>query len=177
MEKDINIMIGTKIRAYLESKGYVQSDVAKILKMSQGAVSLYYKGKPIGKNSAKKWSEAFGFRENWLLTGEGDMLRNDGIIADHISGGNQILNQRNSGSTINQNAITIELPERGSKKIINPDGSVRVESENCPDETLTEYLRGEISRLQQKIEELTESNMELRSENAVLKYQIMVLNK
>ena len=67
--------IGMEIRTYLEGLGYVQSDVAAKLQITQGAVSAYYKGKPIGKNAAKKWSEAFGFRENWLLTGEGAMLK------------------------------------------------------------------------------------------------------
>lgn len=74
MEKSENIRIGQEIRTYLENKGYVQSQVAEILQITQGAVSAYYRGKPIGKNSAKKWSEAFGFRENWLITGEGSML-------------------------------------------------------------------------------------------------------
>lgn len=74
MEANTNIRIGQEIRAYLESLGYVQSDVAEKLQITQGAVSAYYRGKPIGKNSAKKWSEAFGFRENWLITGEGSML-------------------------------------------------------------------------------------------------------
>ena len=74
MEANTNIKIGQEIRAYLESLGYVQSDVAERLQITQGAVSAYYRGKPIGKNSAKKWAEAFGFRENWLITGEGSML-------------------------------------------------------------------------------------------------------
>ena len=75
MDANTNIRIGQEIRTYLESLGLVQSDVAARLQMTQGAVSLYYKGKPIGKNAAKKWSEAFGFRENWLITGEGSMLK------------------------------------------------------------------------------------------------------
>lgn len=77
MEKSENIRIGQEIRTYLENKGYVQSQVAEILQITQGAVSAYYRGKPIGKNSAKKWSDAFGFRENWLITGEGSMLLGD----------------------------------------------------------------------------------------------------
>lgn len=74
MNANTNIRIGQEIRTHLESLGLVQSDVAARLQITQGAVSAYYKGKPIGKNAAKKWSEAFGFRENWLITGEGPML-------------------------------------------------------------------------------------------------------
>lgn len=77
MENTTNIRIGKEIRAYLESLGYTQLGVADKLQITQGAVSAYYRGKPIGKNSARKWSEAFGFRENWLLTGEGSMLLNE----------------------------------------------------------------------------------------------------
>ena len=74
MNSSINIQIGEAIRSYLESKGLTQCEVANRLGITQGAISAYYRGKPFGKNAAKKWSDAFGFRENWLLTGEGSML-------------------------------------------------------------------------------------------------------
>ena len=74
MKSEGNIQIGEGIRAHLESKGLQQQDVAERLGISQSAVSAYYRGKPIGKNAALKWSETFGFRINWLLTGEGSML-------------------------------------------------------------------------------------------------------
>lgn len=74
MNSSINIQIGEAIRSYLESKGLLQKDVAERLNITQGAVSAYYRGKPFGKNAAKKWADLFGFRVNWLLTGEGDML-------------------------------------------------------------------------------------------------------
>lgn len=77
MNSSINIQIGEAIRSYLESRGLLQRDVAETLNITQGAVSAYYRGKPFGKNAALKWSEAFGFRVNWLLTGEGEMLIND----------------------------------------------------------------------------------------------------
>lgn len=86
MENTTNIRIGKEIRAYLESLGYTQLGVADKLQITQGAVSAYYRGKPIGKNSARKWSEAFGFRENWLLTGEGSMLNTEQpkLVAEQI---------------------------------------------------------------------------------------------
>lgn len=77
MNSSINIPIGEAIRSYLESKGLTQCEVAERLGMTQGAVSAYYRGKVFGKNAAQKWSEAFGFRENWLRTGEGAMLKGD----------------------------------------------------------------------------------------------------
>lgn len=77
MNSSINAQIGEAIRSYLESKGLTQCDVAEKLGITQGAVSAYYRGKPFGKNAAPKWSDAFGFRVNWLLTGEGSMLNPD----------------------------------------------------------------------------------------------------
>ena len=74
MNGSINIQIGEAIRIHLEGKGLLQRDVAEALNITQGAVSAYYRGKPFGKNAALKWSNAFGFRVNWLLTGEGSML-------------------------------------------------------------------------------------------------------
>ena len=74
MNSSINIQIGEAIRSYLESRGLLQRDVEETLNITQGAVSAYYRGKPFGKNAALKWSETFGFRVNWLLTGEGSML-------------------------------------------------------------------------------------------------------
>lgn len=75
MNSSINTQIGEAIRSYLENKGLTQCEVAERLSITQGAVSAYYRGKPFGKNAALKWSEVFGFRENWLRTGEGEMLK------------------------------------------------------------------------------------------------------
>lgn len=75
MNSSINIQIGEAIRIHLENRGLLQRDVAEALNITQGAVSAYYRGKPFGKNAAQKWSDAFGFRVNWLLTGEGNMLK------------------------------------------------------------------------------------------------------
>lgn len=74
MEENVNIRVGKEIREYLESQGLQQQDVANRLGISQSAVSAYYRGKPIGKNAASKWEEAFGFRSTWLILGEGSML-------------------------------------------------------------------------------------------------------
>ena len=74
MGNNINLQIGEQIRAYFENKSLQQQDIADRIGISQSAVSAYYRGKPFGKNAAKKWSDAFGFRVNWLLTGEGEML-------------------------------------------------------------------------------------------------------
>lgn len=71
-------LIGKHIKDYFSELGMSQSDVAKILGVQQAAVSNQLNGRPFGKNSAAKWSAAFGFRVNWLLTGEGAMFEDAG---------------------------------------------------------------------------------------------------
>lgn len=66
--------IGLKIKEYFSEAGISQTDVAKILNVQPAAVSNQLNGRSFGKNSASKWSKAFGFRTNWLITGEGPMF-------------------------------------------------------------------------------------------------------
>lgn len=66
--------IGKTIKEYFSEIGMSQLDAANALGVQQAAVSNQLNGRPFGKNSAAKWNSAFGFRINWLLTGEGPMF-------------------------------------------------------------------------------------------------------
>ena len=66
--------IGNKIKEYFSEEGISQIEAAAALGVQQAAVSNQLNGRPFGKNSAAKWNKAFGFRKNWLLTGEGPMF-------------------------------------------------------------------------------------------------------
>lgn len=132
MKSNANIGVGDKIRTFLESAGMQQQNVADRLGISQSAVSAYYRGKPFGKNAAQKWSKAFGFRVNWLLTGEGSMLKED------------------------QPEIPAE--EKPTSKSL-----------------LIEYLERRVAELEGKVERLTEEKTDLLQQNAVLKYENMML--
>ncbi len=66
--------IGKKIKEYFSEIGMSQMEAAEKLGVQQAAVSNQLNGRPFGKNSAAKWNAAFGFRMNWLLTGEGQMF-------------------------------------------------------------------------------------------------------
>lgn len=67
--------IGAELKAYFADKNIRQEDMALTLGVSQQAVSALLNGKPFGKKNAEKWSSAFGIQFNWLLTGEGEMLK------------------------------------------------------------------------------------------------------
>lgn len=72
----------------------------------------------------------------WLLTGEGEMLKPDsGIHNNKVSG--------NSGTVTMNNGqhISISLPEEGTQKIINPDGSVQIISNQSKSNEYLELLR------------------------------------
>lgn len=82
--------IGKKIKEYFSEMGMSQQEVANILDVQQAAVSNQLNGRSFGKNAAAKWSKAFGFRTNWLITGEGPMFEvhhefphTDGMFEDH----------------------------------------------------------------------------------------------
>ncbi len=66
--------IGKKIKDYFSEIGMSQTEAADKLGVQQAAVSNQLNGRAFGKNSAAKWNAAFGFRTNWLLTGEGPMF-------------------------------------------------------------------------------------------------------
>jgi transcriptional regulator with XRE-family HTH domain len=70
--------VGKALKKYFEQKGYSQQQIADILDVHQTNISALFLGKrPFGKNVAKKWHNAFGFRINWLMTGEGSMFDTD----------------------------------------------------------------------------------------------------
>lgn len=66
--------IGNIIKEYFTEIGISQTDAATRLGVQQAAVSNQLNGRAFGKNSAARWNKAFGFRVNWLLTGEGPMF-------------------------------------------------------------------------------------------------------
>lgn len=68
--------IGDSLKKYFNSIGLTQQDIADKLGVSQAAVSALLNGKPFGKKLAQKWADVFGLKPNWLLTGEGEMLKN-----------------------------------------------------------------------------------------------------
>ena len=69
--------IGNTIKEYFAESGISQAEAAARLGVQQAAVSNQLNGRAFGKNSASRWNKAFGFRINWLLTGEGPMFDPD----------------------------------------------------------------------------------------------------
>lgn len=75
MEKEKQI--AARMRAYLSENGISLSEAAERLGVSQQAVSNQLSGRKIGQNVARNWSEVFGFRVEYLLTGEGPAMEGE----------------------------------------------------------------------------------------------------
>lgn len=85
-----------KLKQYFDSQGIKQVDICNILGKSKAQISNYLTGKvSFGKKAAKEWSNAFGLSESWLLTGEGEMLRDNTL--------QPIAQQNNHSTTMNLN--------------------------------------------------------------------------
>jgi phage repressor protein C with HTH and peptisase S24 domain len=77
--------IGRTIKEYFTEIGMSQLEAASILGVQQAAVSNQLNGRAFGKNSAARWNKAFGFRVNWLLTGEGSMFDDETEVRKEYS--------------------------------------------------------------------------------------------
>ncbi len=68
------IRVGRELKAYFIKEGLSQDDISKKLNVSQQYVSSLLNGRPFGKNTARKWAEAFNLNPSWLITGDGAMF-------------------------------------------------------------------------------------------------------
>lgn len=75
MEKEQ--IIAARMRAYLQENHISMSEAAARLGVSQQAVSNQVSGRKIGPNVARNWADVFGFRVEYLLTGEGPAMEGD----------------------------------------------------------------------------------------------------
>lgn len=93
----------------------------------------------------------------WLLRGEGDMLKNSGTMTGSNQGEGNKIEYKNGGNVGVGNTVNVTLPKSGTQKIINPDGSVEltsIGSNGGSSDKLqreNESLKEEISHLMDKI--------------------------
>lgn len=79
----INIMdtksIAERLTEYFNGKGISQVGIAEKLGVTRAYINSLFAGRrPFGKKQAEKWEEIFGISKSWLLTGEGEMLVDNG---------------------------------------------------------------------------------------------------
>ena len=67
--------IGRTLKEYFDKQGVTQQSIANTMGVSKAYVNRLFTGKAkFGKEAAEKWSNQYGLRKSWLLTGEGPML-------------------------------------------------------------------------------------------------------
>lgn len=66
--------IASEVRAYFEHNRVSQKQVSVILGVTQSTVSVYLAGRPFSDKIANKWAEAFGFSQDFLVSGVGVLV-------------------------------------------------------------------------------------------------------
>ncbi len=89
---EVTAFVAQKVKEFLDRTGVSQREAAERLNTSPQNVSNYLKGsQPFGVAVAQRWHEAFGFRVNWLRTGEGPMFE-EGAVSNNTAGGDMVIN-------------------------------------------------------------------------------------
>lgn len=150
MEKERIIKIMNEL---LEVLGLNTNQLASALGMSraQAIYDVLNPAKKVGisKAMADKICGQFPqISKSYLLTGDGDLIRNTGVVM----GSNGKIGDH-SGN-INRNNINLALPEKGVQKIIKPNGTVKIVP--IPPDS-------------EAFDELKKENLSLRLENSYLK--------
>lgn len=119
---------------FLKYKGINENRATVECGLSQGLLNQAKSGKAdLGQKTLEKILTKYQDLNNvWLLTGEGEMIKNSGnFIQGDVNGG-----VVQSGGR--QQNINISLPSEGEQKIIRPDGTVEIQTINSNGE---EYER------------------------------------
>lgn len=70
------------LQQYFKDKGLSQVAIAERLGVTKAYVNALLAGRQrFGKKQAQIWSEQFGISKSWLLTGEGEMLKENSVEA------------------------------------------------------------------------------------------------
>lgn len=125
-----------RLKEFVSKQGLGQNAFEKKVGIAIGYLAS--KSVSVTSDTIEKVIENFpNLNLDWLITGEGDMIKNSGV---NIGGNNKVGDVANSSSHINKNTINVTLPESGDQKIIDPDGRVeisKIDSSNKELESLT----------------------------------------
>lgn len=91
----------------------------------------------------------------WLLRGEGNMLKSNNNLIGSNQGNDNTIEYNNGGNVGVGNTVNVSLPEAGTQKIISPDGGIEINQFNSSINELEhkiEMLEAEVSHLNNNIE-------------------------
>lgn len=95
-----------KLKNFFKAAGITQNQMAEILCADQSYISQLLNGKcSLGRATAQKLSDAYGLSVAWLLTGEGEMMKNAQPSASVTASANSVAVNGNN-NTANATAAT-----------------------------------------------------------------------
>ena len=113
--------IKERLLIFVKSLGVSRSEFERRSCLSNGYINNIREG--MGADKVENVLRAYPqLNRNWLLTGEGEMLN------PTYSNNKVTMNGDKNVSNIGGQHVSISLPESGTQKIINPDGSIEVHS-------------------------------------------------
>jgi len=75
-----------QLKKFFKAQGITQQQVGETLGTTQAYVNLMLNGKcSLGRQTAQKLHDAYGFSVAWLLTGEGDMMARGAAAVNTIN--------------------------------------------------------------------------------------------
>ena len=109
-----------ELKKYFRVQGMSQTEIAEKLQTSQQQVSQLLNGKrAFGARTAQAWSDAFGFRVNWLRTGEGPMFDTP-TVQNNTAGGDMIINSPGTSTDSSEGEARVykDLYEKAQAEIV-----------------------------------------------------------
>lgn len=150
-----------RLKVFIKSQNIGQTKFEEIVGFSRGYVSNIKVS--IGADKLGQIKSKYPVLNiDWLITGEGDMLKNSGIMIGSNQGDGNKIEYKNGGNVGVGNTVNVTLPEFGTQKIIKPDGSVELTSIGSNGNT-SDKLQMENEALKEKISHLMD-NMQLKDD-------------
>lgn len=157
----INMTTKERLKEFVSKQGLGQNAFEKKVGIAVGYLAS--KSVSVTSDTIEKVIENFpNLNLDWLITGEGEMLKNTGTMTGSNQGDGNKIEYKNGGNVGVGNTVNVTLPESGTQKIIKPDGTVELTSIGSNGDA-SDKLQMENETLKEKISLLMD-NMQLKDE-------------
>lgn len=151
----INMTTKERLKEFVSKQGLGQNAFEKKVGIAVGYLAS--KSISVTSDTIEKVVDNFpDLNLDWLITGEGDMLKNSGAMAGSNQGDGNKIEYKNGGNVGVGNTVNVTLPEFGTQKIIRPDGSVELTSIGSNGDA-SDKLKMENESLKERISHLMDS--------------------
>lgn len=143
--------VAEELGKYFIDRGLSQKDVAEAMNVSTSFINAILNNrKAIGKKVADKLSNLYGLSASWLLTGEGEMLRNVTNITHNVVHGNannSIVGDNNNVSMLRPNKYGDSPSEERKWAPVIPQSYTRMPDFDIMGHITKQMTGGEIEKL------------------------------